>query len=173
LSVHILKEYNRSRKTKEVVVVERIPKVGLRVIKTAIAVLLCVLFMEYVVGGTPFFACIGAVASMEVSIRKSLEAALIRNLGTVIGGVFGMIFLFLTDNSLIHALGVIPVIYVINLLKKHPSIVPGCIVFFAVVFLNDANTGWIYGLKRIAETFAGSIIALVVNFTIKKPIENQ
>lgn len=150
----------------------RLPKVGLRIIKSALAVIISVAVMEYIVGDTPFFACIGAIASMEASIKKSFEATLIRNLATAVGGIIGILFTFLTDNSLLLALGIIPVIYIINILKKHQSIVPGCIVFLAVVYLNDANTGWIYGCRRIAETFLGSMIGLLVNYTFKRPLED-
>ncbi|WP_071061051.1 FUSC family protein [Andreesenia angusta] len=153
--------------------VRSLPPIGMRIIKSAIAVAISAVFMEYVVRDTPFFACIGAVVSMERTMEKSFEAALMRNLGTFIGGVFGMLVSFLTENVAIQALGVIPVIYIINLLKKHPSIIPGCIVFFAVVYLNDANTGWIYGLRRITETFMGSIIGLGVNNLIKSPREDM
>lgn len=148
-----------------------LPPVGMRIIKTAIAVIISAVVMEYIFGHTPFFACIGAVASMERTMRRSFEAAIIRNLGTVVGGIVGMIFSFITDNVAIQGLGVIPVIYIINLLKKHPSVVPGCIVFFAVVYLNDANTGWVYGIRRITETFIGSMIGLAVNNLIKNPRE--
>lgn len=148
-----------------------LPPVGMRIIKSAIAVIISALLMEYVIGHTPFFACIGAVVAMERSMQKSLEAAFIRNLGTVVGGVIGMLVSFLTDNVALQGLGIIPVIYIINLLKKHPSIIPGCIVFFAVVYLNDANTGWIYGLRRITETFIGSLVGLAVNNLIKNPRE--
>lgn len=145
--------------------------IGKRTLKTAIAVILSALTMEYIIKDTPFFACIGAVASVERTMKKSIEAAFIRNLATAIGGVVGIVFSISTSNTTLLGLGIIPVICVLNLFKKHESIVPGCIVFFAVVYLNDADTGWIYGIRRISETFIGSMIGLIINNIIKNPIE--
>lgn len=141
-----------------------IPLPGLRVIKTVIAVVLSSLFMRYVLDQTPFFACIGAVASMEKSISHSLRAALQRNTATVCGGLLGIAFSLFTDNMLLLALGVIPLIMVHNALGQAEGIVPGAIVYFAVVYLATGEATWAYGLLRIFGTMVGSAIALLVNW---------
>lgn len=149
------------------------PRIGLRMIKTVIAVAISAATMHYLIGDTPFFACIGAVVSMERTMKKSFDAAVIRNVGTAIGGVIGIISSLLTENVIFLSFGVLPVIYIINLLKKKPSIIPGCIVFFAVVFLNDSSTSWMYGIRRITETLYGSMVGLAINGVIKSPIDDE
>lgn len=146
-----------------------LPPVGMRTIKTAMAVVLSALVMKYIIKDTPFFACIGAAVAMEKTIKRSFNAVFIRNLGTLIGGVVGILFSLITQNVVILGLGVIVVIYLINLCKKHESIIPGCIVFFAVVYLNTPDTSWYYSLRRIVETFIGSGIGIAVNLIIKSP----
>lgn len=147
---------------------------GLRTLKTALAVVLAASFAKYVLNVTPFFACIGAVAAMDSSIPRSFRSAIIRDLGTFAGGTIGILagMMFhgaVDNNTVLLGIGVIPLIIFINLTKVHDSIVPGCVTFFATVFLNDASGTWSYGSVRILNTFVGTVIALAVNYLIFPP----
>lgn len=147
----------------------RKPLIGMRTIKTVIAVFLSALFMQHVLHQTPFFACIGAVVAMESSVHSSLRAALIRNLGTVIGGAVGIAIASFTESPLLISLGMIPLILLSNLLNRKESIVPGAIVYFAVAYLNTMDQAWVYGLRRILGTFIGTLIGLGVNLLLFRP----
>ena len=76
------------------------PKIGLRTIKTAIAVLitLSINIVLYYISPTfattwysPFFAGIAAVYSMQRENSKSFSQARVRSLGSIFGGLFGMV----------------------------------------------------------------------------------
>lgn len=142
---------------------------GLRTLKTFISVTLSAALMRYVLHDTPFFACIGAVVAMERTMRDSYKAALIRNLGTLVGGLLGILFSYLTGNVMLLAVGVIPIILIQNALNKQQSIIPACVVYFAVVYTNTVDTALSYGLRRIAETFVGTVVALGVNHAVFPP----
>lgn len=146
-----------------------IPVLGLRTIKTVAAVFISALFMKYVLHQSPFFACIGAVVAVEKTVSSSLRAAVIRNVGTLTGGVVGIAISSFTENILLISLGLIPMIYVDNLLGKKESIVPGAIVYFAVAYLNTMNEAWVYGVKRIIGTFIGTLIGLAINLLVFPP----
>lgn len=148
---------------------KRFPNVGLRTIKTVIAVLISSLFMRYILNQNPFFSCIGAVVAMEKTIAISVKAAVIRNVGTITGGVLGIIVGSFTENILLMSLGLIIFIMLNNTIGKKESIVPGAIVYFAVFFLNSMDEAWIYGLTRIVGTLIGTLIALAVNAWIFPP----
>ena len=64
------------------------PKVGLRILKSALAVFLC--FVVYLVrqDGMPFYSAIAAVLCMQPYVRHSFTAALNRTVGTLIGGAY-------------------------------------------------------------------------------------
>ncbi len=143
--------------------------VGWRTLKTTLAVLISALFMRYVVNDTPFFACIGAVAAMEKTMPDSYRAAIVRNVGTLVGGLLGILFAKLTDNVVLLGLGIIPHIIIHNILNKRESIVLGSIVYFAVVYSIQDSMALSYGLRRIAETFLGTLIALAINRLISPP----
>lgn len=145
------------------------PVLGMRTFKTMVAVILSSLFMRYVLNQNPFFACIGAVVATERTMTSSLKAAVIRNVGTLTGGVIGIIVASFTENIFIMALGLVPFIWINNQIHIKDSIVPGAIVYFAVFYLNTMETAWSYGLIRIMGTFIGTIIALAVNALIFPP----
>jgi uncharacterized membrane protein YgaE (UPF0421/DUF939 family) len=148
--------------------------VGLRSIKTALAVILAASVAKYILKDTPFFACIGAVVAMESSIARSVKAAIIRNVGTFAGGAMGiltgMVFQSaVSEHTVLLGLGVIPLIFIINLTKRPESIVSGCVTFFAAVFLNGPGNIWDYGTTRILGTFMGTVVALAVNWLVFPP----
>lgn len=145
------------------------PLLGMRTIKTVIAVLLSSLFMVYVMDQTPFFACIGAVVAMERTLSSSLRAAITRNIGTLTGGLVGIAVASFTENMLLISLGVVALIYLNNLLGRQESIVPGAIVYFATAYLNTMEQAWVYGLNRILGTFIGTLIAIGVNAVLFPP----
>lgn len=143
--------------------------IGMRTIKTVLAAFLAAMLMKYVFHQTPFFACIGAVVAMEKTMSQSLRASIIRNIGTLVGGLVGIVVSSLTQNLLLISLGLIPMIYIDNRLKKQESIVIGAIVYFAVVYLNMSGGALVYGLTRILCTFIGSLVGLAVNMLICPP----
>lgn len=150
-----------------------LPRVGLRTIKTAIAVMITAGIMHYVFNETPFFACVGATVSVGKTRKSSFEAAIVRNIGTAVGGFIGMFVASITENVFLKGLGVIPVIYFIRLIGKKESTIPGCIVYYAVIYLNTVDTAGLYAIRRISETLFGSLIGILVNFGIRGPVEEE
>jgi len=145
--------------------------VGLRIIKSVIAVMLTALIMRNLFQETPFFACIGAVVAVERTIPSSLRASLVRNTGTIVGGLVGIAISSFTENIPLLSLGLIPIFLINNKLGKQESNIPGAIVFFAVSYLNTMEQAWIYGTHRIFGTLLGTAVGLAVNFLIFPPKE--
>lgn len=145
-------------------------KIGLRTWKTVVAIAITAYIMRYYFHETPFFGCIGATVAIGRSGKESLRNSLIRNVGTFVGGAMGILMLFISDHIFINALGVIPVIVIICRLKLEDSVIPGCIVYFAVVYLM-AETGeaHIYAIRRIFHTFIGTLIGFSVNMLLQPP----
>ena len=142
---------------------------GLRTFKTFLSVLISSIIMQYIFKQSPFFACIGAVVAMEKSMTESLRAALLRNVATLVGAAVGIAISSFTHNIFLLSLGTIPLIWISRALKKPESIVPGAIVYFAVVYLNTLEQAWVYGLTRFLGTLLGTLVALAVNFLIFPP----
>ncbi len=157
-----------------------IPNIGLRTLKTALGVFLCLLLFP----NDPFFACMTVLFCVNNTLDNSIQAALTRGLGTSIGGIIGLVFLclcryvesfhlpILMTRLLVYlliALGIIVTIHFFNLIK-HPSwITIGCIVFLAVTTAHADKAPLYYTLNRIIETYFGIVIGLLVNRFIIPP----
>ena len=140
------------------------PKVGLRTIKSGIAVFLCLLLLP----NEPFFACLTAVICLQDTVYNSIHMGINRGAGTILGASFGLIFLFLfrslenhISNTyiskpliyLIIAIGIILMIYLCNILKR-----PGAY-----------SDPLFYATNRIIETLLGIVISILVNKLITPP----
>lgn len=170
------------------------PKVGMRMIKTSIAVFLCFLVDLIRQDGVPFYSAIAAVLCMQSEITDSKAKAKSRIIATIIGGVAGMVFLHI-ENSLPFLISdwiryfaisvcLIPILYFTVIIKKPSSSYLSCVVFMCITVAHvDDSNATIFAINRILDTIIGIVISLGVNQfhipTIKKediyvlPIDNM
>ncbi|CAM3513892.1 aromatic acid exporter family protein [Saccharibacillus sp. WB 17] len=145
--------------------------IGMRNIKTAVAVLLSILIsfaldLEY-----PFYAAIATVIAMESSIASSYTAGKNRTMGTLVGAAFGGLFAFIEPhNAYLSAFGIVCVIAVCNLLKWNKSVSIACIVFLAIMLnLRIGEPPFLYALHRVLDTLLGIGVAVLVNYFLIPP----
>lgn len=153
----------------------RLPGIGLRTIKTSLSVLVCLVLYEFLIikhisYSEPLYACVAAIISMQDTVENSVEYGINRLFGTSIGGAFGIAFLWIDSiiikgslKFLLAALGIILVIYSINLLRKKQAISIACVVFLIIlVNLNDKNP-YLYSFFRVFDTAIGIVISIIIN----------
>lgn len=158
----------------------KLPKIGLRTIKSAIAVFLCLALLPH----EPFFACLTAVICLQDTVANSIHMAINRGVGTILGGIIGLLFLYvcqfinyninniITSKLLIYLLisiGIITTIYTCNILKRQGAINVSCIVFLAITTTYAYDSPLYYAANRAFETFMGIIISILVNTFITPP----
>lgn len=158
------------------------PKVGLRTIKSAISVFLCLVIFPEI----PFFACLTAVICLQDTVANSVKTGIHRGGGTILGGFIGLVFLlfcklisynipnYLLSKLLIYiiiSLGIIVVIYSCNLLNQSGAINISCIVFLAVTTAHAYEEPLYYALDRTIQTLFGILISILVNKYITPPKE--
>lgn len=153
----------------------KLPKIGLRNIKTAISVSICLIIFSK----DPFFAAIASVMCMQDTVENSVKFGINRIVGTLIGGLIGLIFLYSTRGlhfevltPLITGLGVVLVIYLSNLLNKPASSAMSSLVLIAIMTAPVTSNPFVYAFKRTIETSLGIIVAVLVNKYIKPQHEN-
>lgn len=140
-------------------------KIGMRNIKTGIAIFLCVLISKFLKLEYPFYAAIAAIISMESSIVNSLKAGKNRILGTLAGALIGFMFaLIRPDNALLCGLGIIVLIWLCNYLKWQSSITIAGIVYMAIMLNLNGKSPLTYSVNRIIDTIIGIGVALIVNY---------
>ncbi|NLB37214.1 MAG: hypothetical protein GX824_07955 [Clostridiales bacterium] len=176
----------------------KIPKIGMRTIKTSIAVLLCMLIFKllFVLSGyipndetqtnivlnfllereNPIFACIAAIVVMQTTFKDSVELSSSRIWGTAIGAYFGLAFLWIDSNVLNRKLnilftfiGVIAIIFFCNLIKKSYSISIALVTFLIIMITVDQVEPYLYAANRIIDTAIGICISLLVNYFVRIP----
>lgn len=148
--------------------------VGMRTVKTAIAVSLSLVVIEHL--GTSsakiIFAVIGAIAAMDNTLKASL-----RNCAAQIGGVIiGMILAIIMRQFPIPgvaavAIGIIVTMAIFQLLHWHQSPVLACIILVTIC-TDSSIVAHTYCLERIWDTAIGLGIGLAVNMLIL-PYDNS
>ncbi|MDR7856882.1 aromatic acid exporter family protein [Tissierella sp.] len=145
-------------------------KMGMRTIKTGLAVaislILCIIFKSK----SPIFAAIGAIASMQSSVSESLIAGKNRMLGTFIGAIVGLIFsLAFPENPIFIGLGVSIVIHICHLLDWNKALQLSAIVFVGIALNPEMDVKLSYSLFRIIDTFIGIIVGMIINYFVSAP----
>lgn len=149
-------------------------KIGMRNIKTALAVCICILTLGYFKKSFPFFACIAAIITMDNTIYNSFEIGKNRIIGTFLGALIGLIFSLVFPSSKIFVvviifLGISMTIYLCDILGYQKSISIACIVFMSIVNNTDHINLLTYSFNRLSETIYGILIAVLINYIIYPP----
>lgn len=155
----------------------KLPSVGLRMLKSVLAVWLCLMLGLLRPGGMPFYSAIAAVLCTQPDVQGSLKVGLNRTVGTLLGGAAGMGMLYALKGMGVPALGaghytlialaLLPLMYLTVLLEKRPATYITCVVFLSVTISHGADSvPWLFALNRVVDTLIGIAVALAVNFLL-------
>lgn len=150
-----------------------LPRVGMRLIKTSLAVLGCfVIHFLRDEQGVPVFATIAALMCMQTQVENSIQSAFNRIIGTGIGAVFALPVVFLMHEipwevrilryALIAA-ALIPVMYMTVVLKRRGAADIAGMVLLSVCLSNAGQPPYMDAINRSVETIIGILVSLAVN----------
>ena len=124
--------------------------IGMRIIKTVVAVFLCGL-LAFFREASGFYSMIAAVVCIQNSAGKTIESSVNRMTGTLIGGVAGVLVVYSLDtlNVLyiellryaVLAVMLIPIIKLCLAIKKPGCAAMACIVFLCVTVNHSLGVG--------------------------------
>ena len=152
-------------------------RMGLRTIKSSIAVAICVA-LAYIFNNRNviFFGGVACVICMQQTSKDTVIMGVNRFAGTILGGILGFIVIMIgTLIEEFHHGFEIPIIaaasliaiYLCNLLNLNEATSISCIVLLNVSTnydgITDAAGAFSYVSQRVIFTFIGIIIALLVN----------
>lgn len=182
---------------------KQLPKIGMRNIKTGIAVAVCMFtysllrFILNLTAGhecafhrgidflvnehTSIYACLAAVIVMRGSVSQSFRSGISRIIGTCIGGLFGILVLVVgrfkiiqTLDFIIVPLGVMILIYFLTLIKETDATAIAVATFLIIVITVGSNSPHLYAINRILSTAYGVTVSLLVNrYVGKSPTEAE
>ena len=148
--------------------------VGLRTVKTAVAVLLSMLLVDQL-GTTSsklIFAMLGALAAVQPTFNESLESCLTQIVGVFLGGVAGWLLMLTGLGPVVASfIGIIFVLILYNGLKIRYSAGLACIIVVCICVDGEARP-LAYALTRIWDTAIGLAVGMAVN-TFVFPYDNS
>ncbi|WP_275552263.1 HAD hydrolase family protein [Anaerotignum lactatifermentans] len=145
----------------------------MRMIKTALAVAICLLiYLLRGKQGVPVFSTIAAIICMQPYVENSVTVAFNRIIGTLTGAAMGLFVLYLFQwipprveflDYVIISLAVIPAMYITVVMKKTGASAMAAVVLLSVT-LSDGRYGpLVDAFNRSLETIVGILVSLCVN----------
>ena len=155
-----------------------LPPIGARIIKSSIAVALCmtVYYLRTLLpvgNGIPFYSALAALWCLQPSSNTAKHNAGQRSIGTFIGALYGLVFIVLlriielTEPMRVYLLAslmIIPVIYLTVILDKKNASFFSCVVFLSIALTHSFDDDpYLFVFNRVLDTLLGIGIGLAVN----------
>ena len=176
-----------------------LPHIGMRTIKTAVAVTLSYLiFVPFgllynesypgVLGYIgPLYACIPCVVCMQSSLEQTLQVGLSRFLGVLVGAVIGALMILIPESLLslwpfkavLLGLSCVVGIWLCTEVLHRPAACTMACILPCVMAISGSVTGderHYYAIARVLETMVGVSVAFLVNAALSarsKPSQPQ
>lgn len=141
--------------------------IGMRIIKTVVAVFLCGL-LAFLRDKSALYSMFAALFCVQKSAGQTIESSINRVLGTLVGGVVGVLTVYSMDTlNILHidllrylllSLLLIPIIEFSLLIKKPDIAGMACMVVMCLV-VDPGDKPAIYSIERLFETLVGVLLA--------------
>lgn len=142
--------------------------IGLRTLKTGIAVTLCCILTRFVVDNM-FYCATACVVTMQDTIKTSFKMGSQRVLGTLIGGIVGFLLVLISPaDPILCGIGIMIVIKCCETLKLS-SLVVSSVTFFSLYLGYINSTPLVYSVQRVIDTSVGVIMGLIINYIVARP----
>ncbi len=147
----------------------KLQKVGMRTIKTGIAVAICTLLARYLVHN-PMYAGVGCVVSVQDTVKGSFKLGFDRVRGTFIGGLVGFLCVLIKPGDpIVAGLGIMAAIYICTTLNIKSGIVVSSVTFLLVHLGIIDSAPAHYAISRVIDTSVGVVIGITINYILARP----
>lgn len=142
--------------------------VGLRTIKTAAAVIIAMLIVEFLGASESklIFAMLGAMAAVQPTFIESVESSMTQIIGVIFGAAVGVVLQLLKLPPLVATgIGIVLVISLYN--SFHLRFSPGLPCLIVVMLCVGAvERPFFYALERVWDTAIGLFVGMVLNMLV-------
>jgi uncharacterized membrane protein YgaE (UPF0421/DUF939 family) len=159
------------------------PFIGLRTIKTIVAVFISMVISSLRSGSRPFYSAIAAVLCMQKDSENSFKAGINRFAATIVGAAVGCLFLvfehyvYAVDNLILRyfliSIFLIPVIYTLVYAHKQEAVGTGCVVYLSIVIIYVGELPFVFAFNRFLDTTIGIVAAILINAYLKNPFKKK
>lgn len=149
-------------------------RVGLRTLKTAAAVVISMILVNFYGFSTSklIFAMLGAMAAVQPTFWESMESCLTQIVGVLFGAVMGVLLLKLQLHPLMATgIGIVLVIMLYNAFQLRFSPSLACLIVVTLCTGDDIEP-FTYALERIWDTTIGLSVGMLIN-TLIFPYDNS
>ena len=143
---------------------------GMRTVKTGIAVILTLLISQCSFVVNPVYAVIGTILSIQNTVNDSFKKGFMRIYGTILGGLVGYLFLtYFSVHPFVIGFAVILTIYICHCLSLNEAIAIAATVCVSILIDLQTQNPLQYSFLRMTDTAIGVFTGLLVNYLIFKP----
>lgn len=144
--------------------------VGLRTLKTGLAIFLALLISNAPFISNPFYVAMGTVFALQSTVKNSFTVGRQRLMGTLIGGLLGFLFACLPwQNFLLIALAAILTIVICNQTQNTNAISLSITLCLSILISIEDQHPLTYSFFRMTDTAIGLLIGILVNYFIARP----
>lgn len=152
-------------------------RLGMRTIKSALAVFLCILFFHVTDRGLPMIAALSAVFSLRQDLTTTVSFGRSRIIGNSIGGFLGIIYFLVKNyfhNDFLVELFLLPVLVVIVIvvsdgINNNSGNISAIATLLLIALSVPQGESSLYAIQRVLDTFIGTFIAIGINFFLRPP----
>lgn len=156
-------------------------RLGMRTAKTAIAVMICILLFHFLNRGQPLIAALSAVFSLRQDITTTVSFGKSRVIGNSIGGGAALIYFFVKQNfqnDFLIELFLLPALVAVVIIlsdgiNNNAGIIAGIATMLLITLSVPQGESFMYALERVLDTFIGTLVALMINFIIRPPKQEE
>lgn len=146
-------------------------RLGMRTIKSALAVMICILVFHISNRGTPLIAALSAVFSLRQDLTTSVSFGKSRVLGNSLGGVLALFYFFVQSyfqNEFLVQVILLPILVVVIIvfsdgIDNNAGIVSGIATMLMIALSIPSGESFSYAFARVMDTFIGTTIAISIN----------
>lgn len=154
---------------------------GMRVIKTCLAITICLIIEFFRGTSMPYHSSIAAIVCMQPTLKSTFTTAVDRTIGTLIAGLYGYLFITFFHQHLqlgvdtlnyfiLIGLLTLPLMMLMIAIKKQGGLAITVVVFLLVVINAGETDPLNYTIERVVGTLIGIGVALFINWL---PILNK
>lgn len=156
---------------------KKFPGIGMRIIKSAVAIAICYLINLLRGGaGMIFYSQLAALWCIQTYRNNTFQNATQRTIGTCIGAIYGLIYLLIYPwmttwqnifgilEMIVVPIFIILVLYTAVVLKKNQAAYFSCVVFLSIIVnhARDLNP-YLFVWNRFLDTMIGIVVGIIVN----------
>jgi len=149
-------------------------RLGLRTLKTGLAVMLVAALFVILHRGSPMIAALAAVFALRSDFETTLEFGKSRIIGNAIGGAFAILYYLLftachrNEWSMVILLPVLLMV-LISLndgINNNKGLIGSVAAFLMIALTIPTDATYIYALQRVFDTFIGTVAAIIMNIGV-------